>query len=200
MVNTFLPFADFKQSAQCLDWQRLGKQRVEAKQIIAILESNDMDAAAKLPFGHHPAVKMWIGHVAALKLYFNECVKEWIRRGYKNNLPLYDDSEVKVSMPWFIGWPPFHLSHQASLFRKKTDFYCSSFSALQKYEQLHSLGYLWPSDVAIEMRSTYLTSSNVIQVCLSLCQPIMKLKAASKKRKGDDQLDKKISRWRQEKA
>jgi len=32
-MQTFLPYADFKESAQCLDYRRLGKQRVEAKQI-----------------------------------------------------------------------------------------------------------------------------------------------------------------------
>ncbi len=184
MVNTFLPYADFKQSVQCLDWQRLGKQRVEAKQIITILQSN-----GDLPFSHHPAVKMWIGHASALKLYFNECVSEWIRRGYKNNLPLYELSEEKISMPWFIGWPPFHLSHQASLFRKKSDFY--SFSALENFKPLHSQGYLWPSDVAQDMRSSYLTNGNVTQVCMSLCRPIQE----NEKRKiKNDAVDKKISR------
>lgn len=37
MVNTFLPYPDFVKVAKLLDYRRLGKQRVEAKQIINIL-------------------------------------------------------------------------------------------------------------------------------------------------------------------
>ena len=33
-MQTFLPFPDFHESAACLDMRRLGKQRVEAMQIL----------------------------------------------------------------------------------------------------------------------------------------------------------------------
>jgi len=33
-VQTFLPYPDFKQSAQTLDWKRLEKQRVEGMQLL----------------------------------------------------------------------------------------------------------------------------------------------------------------------
>ena len=33
-MQTFLPYKSFEQSAQVLDWRRLGKQRVEGMQII----------------------------------------------------------------------------------------------------------------------------------------------------------------------
>lgn len=36
-MQTFLPYPDFKKSAQCLDYQRLGKQRLECKQILQTL-------------------------------------------------------------------------------------------------------------------------------------------------------------------
>ena len=39
MVNTFLTHEDFSTSAQALDRQRLGKQRVEAYQILNIIEN-----------------------------------------------------------------------------------------------------------------------------------------------------------------
>lgn len=35
-MNTFLPYPSFDESAKCLDYKRLGKQRVEAKQILEI--------------------------------------------------------------------------------------------------------------------------------------------------------------------
>ncbi len=37
-MQTFLPYTDFKQSARCLDYKRLGKQRLEARTILNILE------------------------------------------------------------------------------------------------------------------------------------------------------------------
>jgi len=40
-MNTFLPYPDFVKSAQCLDYRRLGKQRVEAWQIyLALTKEN----------------------------------------------------------------------------------------------------------------------------------------------------------------
>ena len=37
-MNTFLPYSDFIRSAKCLDYKRLGKQRVEAWQIYQTLK------------------------------------------------------------------------------------------------------------------------------------------------------------------
>ena len=34
--------------------------------------------------------KMWKKYVNELKKYTNEMIKEWIRRGYKNTMELYD--------------------------------------------------------------------------------------------------------------
>jgi len=43
-VQTFLPYPDFKQSAACLDYRRLGKQRVEGVQILkAILGEKSLN-------------------------------------------------------------------------------------------------------------------------------------------------------------
>ena len=38
-MQTFLPYKSFKKSAETLDYQRLGKQRVEAMQIINVIEA-----------------------------------------------------------------------------------------------------------------------------------------------------------------
>lgn len=42
MVNTFLPYPDFKASAKVLDRSRLGKQRLEAYMILCILEDYEL--------------------------------------------------------------------------------------------------------------------------------------------------------------
>ena len=66
-MQTFLPYSNFKETASILDYRRLGKQRVEAMQIINSIEK-------QTGWKHHPIVKMWEGYESALQLYFNNCV------------------------------------------------------------------------------------------------------------------------------
>ena len=40
-MQTFLPYPDFKKSASCLDYKRLGKQRVEGLQILNAIQGRD---------------------------------------------------------------------------------------------------------------------------------------------------------------
>lgn len=100
-MQTFLPYPDFKKSLQALDYRRLGKQRVEAYQIIRFLKATSqskvyrggkeeatqtyspirrgaddatnkgkrMNAKRQGGWQNHPVVKMWRGHINALKLY-----------------------------------------------------------------------------------------------------------------------------------
>jgi len=135
MVNTFLPYADFKKTAECLDVKRLGKQRLEAHMIINILEN-----PSKLGWRNHPAVKMWRGYIDALKMYFNAIVQEWIEREYVNNYSFYEIPD-EVEMPWWMGNDDFHMSHQASLLRKNPEFYASKFAVSEEYQ---NQGYIWP--------------------------------------------------------
>lgn len=136
MVNTFLPYPDFDKSAGCLDRQRLGKQRVEAMQILSTIRNPNAKG-----WRNHPVVNMWRGYEGALMLYFNRIVHEWVKRGYKNNMPLYDIDDEKVEMPWWMGNQDFHMSHQASLVRKLPEFYSPLFDV--SAEQM-SKGYVWP--------------------------------------------------------
>lgn len=77
-MQTFLPYSDFKQSAQCLDNKRLGKQRVEALQILKAITDPSYG------WQNHPAVKMWRGYEHALSKYALEICDEWIKRGFKD--------------------------------------------------------------------------------------------------------------------
>lgn len=63
-MQTFLPYPDFSQTARCLDYRRLGKQRVEAMQLW------------KGQWPNHPASKMWRGHEDWLALYYLEISRE----------------------------------------------------------------------------------------------------------------------------
>jgi len=142
MVNTFLPYADFEKTAKALDYKRLGKQRVEAHQIINILTYPSHYKGWK----NHPAVLMWVGHLPYLKQYYNAIVKEWIKRGYNNNMTLYKKSELKTNklQPWWLGFPPLHKAYRASLLRKDPKHYSKYFTVSDKYLQY---SYVWPTKI-----------------------------------------------------
>ena len=117
-MQTFLPYSSFRKSMKVLDWRRLGKQRVEAKQILNIL----LDRTETRGWRNHPIVRMWDGYETALQLYFNNCVTEWIVRGYNNNMILEDITEPLIYPEW-LGDKRFHSSHRANLLRKDEKFY-----------------------------------------------------------------------------
>ena len=119
-MQTFLPYKSFKNSLQALDWRRLGKQRVEAHQILnVLLERTDTKG-----WRNHPITKMWKGYEDALKMYFNLCVEEWVYRGYNNTMVLEDVPEYPgIKYPHWLGNKSFHSSHRANLLRKDYDYY-----------------------------------------------------------------------------
>jgi hypothetical protein len=53
--------------------------------------------------------------------YYNHCVEEWIDRGFKNTMPLFDVRKPRT--PNWIGFEPFHSSHRANLLRKDPEHY-----------------------------------------------------------------------------
>lgn len=114
-MNTFLPYKSFRKTAKCLDFRRLGKQRVEAKQIL-----NNLTVKRDRWYSH-PIVGMWKGYEEALKLYFNMISKEWIKRGYIHNMGFYRVN--RVIFPSWLGNKEFHDSHKSNLLRKDYEFY-----------------------------------------------------------------------------
>jgi hypothetical protein len=143
MVNTFIPYSNFKKCAKALDNKRLGKQRVEAKQIINILTN----ATQTKGWRNHPVVLMWVGYEKALMYYFNVMVTEWIARGYKNNMPLYQ-IEGKIKIPWFVSNKSVNYSHRGNLIRKNAEYYGKIFTDVPKSYTLHT--YIWPSKLTDE--------------------------------------------------
>lgn len=134
-MMTFVVDGNIIKAVSLLDDKRLGKQRVEAYQLIRILEGHQSS------WKSHPALKMWIGYTDGLKYYFNCCVKEWTKRGKKNTMILYELPK-KVVLPWWTQWDRLIYSHQAMLNRKEPSFY--SFSVPEEYL---GCGYIWPSTV-----------------------------------------------------
>lgn len=146
-MQTFLPYANFKKSAEVLDRMRLGKQRVETYQILKVLLTETKSNAWK----NHPAVKMWKGYEMALLHYQAAICKEWTSRGYRDTClekstnvchenRFSDMLKSSVEMPWWLGIPEFHASHRSNLLRKKPEYY-SQFGWVESDD----LDYVWPS-------------------------------------------------------
>lgn len=131
-----MPYPNLKKSLKCLDYRRLGKQRVEAHQILNIL----LNRTDKKGWKNHPAVKMWQGYENALKLYFNKAVKLWVSKGYKNTMKL-EIIDDKIILPKWIGNKKFHDSHKSNLLRKNKNHYIEFFEIVS-----NNLKYIWPNE------------------------------------------------------
>ena len=142
-MQTFLPHPEFDESAACLDYKRLGKQRLEAKTIIDILDGKaKRDKRGNIPWANHPAVRMWSGYVGALKLYFNCILDEWENRGYVNNMKRAVIHSQSTDVPPWLGDPEFHASHRSNLLRKDPVFY-GQFN----WREQDSMAYVWPNPI-----------------------------------------------------
>ena len=145
-MQTFLPYPSFRRSAEALDDRRLGKQRVEALQVLRGL------TVPGYGWRHHPAVKMWAGHVEALASYGVTVSRVWTERGYADTclasitaerpggVVREQDAldELGLLPPW-LGDADFHRAHQSSLVRKDPGHYRRLFPDVPD-----DLPYVWP--------------------------------------------------------
>lgn len=116
-MQTFMPYSDFVKVAQCLDYKRLGKQRVETWQIYKALTQENYG------WKNHPIVKMWKGYETGLLQYGIIMCQEWKSRGYKDTMLERFKSEQlnKNTIPIYPSWIndiELHKSHQSNLIRK----------------------------------------------------------------------------------
>lgn len=137
-MQTFLPYPDFAASLATLDTKRLGKQRVEAMQLVNSTLKLAQDPTAKTGWANHPARNMWNGYLDALKLYHNLSIQEWVRRGYKNTMKLYDLPQ-DILLPAWVGDERVHRSHRSNLLRKDAAHY-GKFGWLEA----NDIPYFWP--------------------------------------------------------
>lgn len=137
-MQTFLPYPDFTRSAQCLDRQRLGKQRVEVIQLLKAL------LVPGSGWANHPAAKMWRGYEKCLGIYGTYICGEWIRRGYKDTcdrkIGQFIPSFNNALAPLWLGDPAFHASHRSNLLRKDPVHY-GQFG----WSESNDLPYVWPT-------------------------------------------------------
>lgn len=157
-MQTFLPLPSFRESARCLDNKRLGKQRVECKQILLCLGvSIGPHVPGKRGWRSHPAVLMWSGYETALLTYSIVVCREWRSRGFKDRLrdeflAAYSQLRPTVAInrypPWF-GAAELHASHRSNLLRKDSNYY-----AQFGWREPDDLPYRWPTNAAELMSNT----------------------------------------------
>jgi hypothetical protein len=149
-MQTFLPVADFAESARLLDSPRLGKQRVETLQILRAIELPDYGWA------NHPAVLMWRGRTPALVAYGLAMARIWRERGFADTteaqigefapdvvgLPQEELADGGL-LPTWVGDEALHRSHRSNLIAKDPDFYRPRFAELFGPEPA-DLPYVWP--------------------------------------------------------
>ncbi|NHD19296.1 MULTISPECIES: MSMEG_6728 family protein [unclassified Actinopolyspora] len=133
-MQTFLPWPDFAAVARVLDPQRLGKQRVEALQVLRAL------TVVHYGWRHHPAASMWAGYEEALTRYGLEICRVWCATGRADTCAASLRADLSSSLglesvrtqdalaeagelpPW-LGDPVFHRAHQSALVRKAPEYY-----------------------------------------------------------------------------
>jgi hypothetical protein len=156
-MQTFLPYPDFEESARALDQKRLGKQRVEAIQVVRALTVPDY------AWRNHPAALMWRGFEEALGRYGFACCEAWLELGFGDTCAATIAADLRVAgvtdvrtqaelaeadaLPPWLGDPDFHRSHRSALVRKDPDFYRPRFPDVPD-----GLPYLWPvrSEAVVE--------------------------------------------------
>jgi hypothetical protein len=149
-MQTFLPHPDFRESALILDRRRLGKQRVEALQVLRGL------TVPGYGWRRHPAVRMWAGYEEALVRYGLEICRVWREQGHQDSCaaslvaglaalrpsaPVRDQAQLTADgdLPPWLGDPAFHRSHRSALVRKEPAVYAALFPDVPD-----DLPYVWP--------------------------------------------------------
>lgn len=148
-MQTFLPFADFEESARALDQKRLGKQRVETIQVVRAL------TVPGYGWANHPAALMWRGYEEALGRYGFACCDVWCELGFGDTCAATISADLRAAgvtvvrsqaelaeagaLPPWLGDPALHRSHQSSLVRKDPAFYGPRFPDVPD-----DLPYVWP--------------------------------------------------------
>jgi hypothetical protein len=133
-----------------LDPRRLGKQRVEALQVLRALTRE------RYGWKRHPAVRMWDGHAEGVAAYGLAVCAEWTGRGHGDTCattigtdlaaaglpPPRTQAELAAAglLPRWLGDERLHRSHRAALVRKDPERYGRLFPDADPAEP-----YFWPT-------------------------------------------------------
>lgn len=140
-MQTFMPYSDFERSLSVLDDRRLGKQRIEAFQIVeACILPEDNPTRA-----NHPAVEMWRGFEYQCARYGLLACQLYMDRGFQSPKS-YSTLKFMLSVlphcpvpAWVRDWR-VHLTHRSNLLRKNPKHYRQFWPTLSD-----SLPYFYPT-------------------------------------------------------
>lgn len=152
-MQTFMPHDNYVDSVAALDYRRLGKQRVETKQLLQAL---GVPVGGPLPakpssWRNHPAARMWQGYEPALCVYGIAACVEWRRRGYRDTLLNQFLAASRrlgpdLTPPPWMGDEAVHASHRSNLLRKLPEHY-----AQFGWTEPNDLPYVWPIGTAVAL-------------------------------------------------
>lgn len=139
------------ETARDLDSARLGKQRIECKQIYSALTTGE-------GWIHHPATKMWEGCLDALVSYGYFMCLEWKDRGFVDEQAEWfyermpDNGLHYGDWPWWFGHPEMVRTHRSKLIHKLPGRYRALYGRSSVTGELlmpakHKLPYIWPDPV-----------------------------------------------------
>lgn len=137
-MQTFLPYSDFFESANCLHPKHLGNQFYrEGKTLL------------NGGWEHHPASKMWRGYEYSLCDYLVACYEALLLRNkdYKEHYYEIIEKQIQLSNtgypPW-LGNKEFHASHRSNLLRKDKEKGWNWYTNLG-WTEPDNLPYIWPT-------------------------------------------------------
>ncbi len=122
-MQTFHPHVSHEQTAKVLDYRRLGKQRVECKQILMALLGETK------AWANHPVTKRWAGYERELCRYAIVICEVWRSKGYQDSLLPYFQGMLDTTLAGYSdAFPPwlsfgFSQSHKALLYKKDPEHY-----------------------------------------------------------------------------
>ena len=143
-MQTFLPYAEFFKTAECLDDKRLGNQCY--RETVTLIRGG---------WPNHPAAKMWKGYESMLACYGRTLADEIRSRGVREE----DEAKIATGEKWikfffaaedyffdgtfmappWLGDEEFHRSHRSNLLRKDPEWY-GQFG----WDVPDDLPYVWP--------------------------------------------------------
>jgi hypothetical protein len=157
-MQTFLAYDAHLDTAQCLDRSRLGKQRVEAIQLLNaghdLFYDHDLKRVVDRPakgWQNVAVTRAWRPYPLALVAYGLTMCREWTRRGYVDNCSrqfaayaeyFRDTGEEYVEPDWWINAPMRYAiirSHRSNLIRKDPGYYGKMWPNIPP-----DLEYVWP--------------------------------------------------------
>lgn len=138
-MQVFMPYISALQSTRCLDWKRLGKQRIEIKYMLEMMYG-------MWPYRSHPVVEMWEDYPVFLAYVYKFTVIEWVARGYKNTLPheLAFVDGCCIEPPWLKDYT---YQYRGLLLHKDYDYYSKHFNNPDEIEPISKIPYLTKAEI-----------------------------------------------------